>query len=118
MNAELSRQMFVVKGIAEGGKPLTLRKFYNHHDACAYALAVNMDKWDDIWVEDVIGQYREEPTAPPPFPWSVLWVDGRAYVTDSDGRKIATLLGTQKQREFVSELLIDNFGNKNQTQAA
>lgn len=43
--------------------------------------------------------------APPPFPWNIEWLGGYAYVVDATGRRIMSLLGTQKQREHVAEII-------------
>jgi hypothetical protein len=41
----------------------------------------------------------------PPFPWTLKWKDNFGYIEAADGRKIASLLGSQEQREFVGELI-------------
>lgn len=102
---------FAVKGrpkdaTEETTAPLTLRRFASRDAAAAYALKVNMAVWDDVWVEpEDRPPPPPEPTAPPPFPWSVHWEASFAYVVDSTGRKIASLLGSQKQREFVADII-------------
>ena len=54
-----------------------------------------------------MGSRPAEIDKPPPFPWNVQWVGGYAYVIDADGRKIASLLGSQKRREHVAAVLCD-----------
>src|SRR5262245_52652656 len=46
---------------------------------------------------------REElnPDDPPPYPWTVQWSGGFAYIVDADGKEIASLLGSRKRQEFV-----------------
>lgn len=48
----------------------------------------------------------------PKLPWNVLWVGGFCYLVDRDGKKIATLLGRQDQREAVAEAMLMAFGKK------
>lgn len=89
-----------------GGKPLLLRKFTKQQDAITHALSVNMDIWDDVVVTSGVEQ-REDEKVPPPLPWSVLWIGGFAYITDADGKKIASLLGSQARREAVADIICD-----------
>jgi hypothetical protein len=70
---------------------------------------VTLSRWRRVWVE-------EEPQAPkrnetsPPLPWSIEWCGGFAYVVAADGTKIASLLGTQKRREFTAAILYSLLG--------
>jgi hypothetical protein len=87
------------------GKEFTLRRFDDQQAAIAHALGADMNAWDDVWVAPV-----QKPPAEfqaPKFPWAVEWVHGRAYVVDADGRKIASLLGSQQQREFVAAIIYE-----------
>lgn len=102
-----------VRGRAKGvdgsdPAPLVLRRFREREAAARHALTVDMAVWDDVWIaESAVPDPPAEPTAPPPFPWSVYWAGGYAYIIDATGKKIASLLGSQKQREFVAGVLID-----------
>lgn len=84
---------------------LVLRRFATEDDAVKHALKVNMDVWEDVWVRAGTKSVAPEVTAPPPYPWSVLWQGGFAYIVDADGKKIGSLLGPQKQREFVAGII-------------
>lgn len=103
------QEMFFVRGRPKGQASgrLTLRRFGRHEDAAAHALKVNLDVWDDVWVDRELVTVRPEITGPPPMPWSAEWVGGNAYVIDATGKKIACLLGPQKQRELVAGFLCD-----------
>ena len=101
---------FAVRGTPKGGGAvLTLKSFDSHDDAINHALGVNLKYWDDVWVEKADRRRlpQRAPFVPPPFPWSVLWVNGHAYLAAADGRKIASLLGTQEMREYVANFLCD-----------
>lgn len=92
---------------------MLLRRLATHAAAMAHAARVTLALWDDVRVVQAEeSPPKPEPTEPPPFPWSVLWVAGRSYVLDARGAKIATLLGSQKQREFVAGILIDLTGGE------
>ena len=91
------------------GASLIIRRFATQDEAIEHALKADMRAWDDVWVEP--GTWpagsNPPPTEPPPFPWTVLWQGQHAYVIDADGRKIAVLLGSQRQREFVAEIIMN-----------
>ena len=97
--------MYQVMGESHTGKTLILRRgFASEDDALDHP--VRLAHWKRIWVEK--GPPLELPdNSPPPFPWNVLWVNGRSYMIDADGKKFATLLGTQARREHVAGILCD-----------
>lgn len=103
----IESQAFMVCGrVSPNGATLCLRRNFKTHDAAtAHALKVDMSRWDDIWVQPHVPRI-DVAFAPPTFPFSVEWsAQGHAYLTDANGRKLASLLGTQKQREWLAEIL-------------
>lgn len=84
----------------------TLRRFPTEREAIEHALRADMRWWDDVWVE------KCEPVAPKPewtepvLPFRMLWVGGYAYLIDAEGRKLASILGNQRQREWMTERFI------------
>ena len=107
---------FAVRAETHEGKTVTLRRHFPSRSA-AEAHPVKLARWKRVWVEQV-DKASEPPTGPPRTPWNILWIGGRTYVIDADNRKIATLLGSQEQREFVAGLLCDAFGAKAEELAA
>lgn len=100
---------FAVLGTAFGSSvPMTIRRHPTHDAAVTHALSLDMTKWDDVWVEKASPRpVKAERPYPPPFPWNVQWVGGYAYVVDANGNKLASLLGSQKTREFVAGIVCD-----------
>ena len=97
--------MYQVVGESLTGKTHILKKGFATEDA-ALDHPVQLAHWKRIWVEEA--REKEPPNdTPPTFPWAVEWVHGRAYVLDGNGKRIATLLGTQRRREQVAEILYD-----------
>lgn len=94
---------FAIKGETKDGGILMLRRGFPTRDA-AEDHPIQMSLWKRVWVEEI------EPVpvpieTPPPFPWTVQWIGVFAYVLDADGRRIASLLGSQKRREHVAEII-------------
>lgn len=100
---------WAVMAETHAGKVVALRRgFPTRDDAEDHPVIAR--HWRRIWVQhtDYAVAGRHEPVDPTaPFPWSVLWDGGRAYVQDARGRKIATLLGPQARRETVAAILCD-----------
>lgn len=94
---------FAVMAETHEGGTFTLRRGFACYDDAADH-PVQMSLWKRVWISEVEPAPVKIET-PPPFPWNVLWVGGYAYVIDADGRKIASLLGSQKRREHVAEIL-------------
>lgn len=98
----MERVYRVVAEMHDGGI-VTLRKgFASEDDALSHP--VRLSHWKRVWVEEDSASVPRG-DSPPPFPWSVLWVGGFAYVVDAGGKKIASLLGTQARREYVADIL-------------
>lgn len=98
--------MFEIRAIGKlDNKEYVLRRLEDQDKAIAHVLKANMEHWDDIYIVEVAEKTSREILAAPKFPWIVEWTRGFAYVLDADGNKIAVLLGPQKQREFVAEIL-------------
>ncbi len=97
---------FAVKGRCHIGKVLTLRRFVDRDKAAEYALTINMDMWDDIWVEEVRPNSRH--SIEPPSPPFVVMGD---YVLDANKRKVASLLGSQEVKEAFASMLIGAFSH-------
>ena len=70
----------------------------NHH--------VRRATWKRTWIEEAPDP-PERDVSSPPLPWRVEWVGERAYVLDADGKKIASLLGTQERREHTAKIIYD-----------
>lgn len=105
----MSRTDHAVLGTGNGQtRPMILRRFLDPHSAHDYAQNVNMKYWDRIWVEEIASRPDKNinPSAPP-IPWNVQWINGFAYLVAADGRKLASLLGPQAQREIVAGMIID-----------
>lgn len=92
-----------VKAEALEGGVFTLRLFDTREEAESYP--VRMKNWKRVWVEAVLRAGQRIIDGPPKHPWTVEWTSSYAYVVDADGNKIASLLGPQKQREYVAEIL-------------
>lgn len=105
---EKRQKLYEVRAVPKGGgRRMTLRRFVSQDEAVDHALAVNMDVWDDVFVRPTLAKVKP-PEVPPPMPWRVLWADsGHAYVVDADGKKIASLLGSQQRREYFASMLLD-----------
>lgn len=94
---------FAVKAEDKQGYVNTLRRgFASREDAEDHP--VQMSLWRRVWVEEIEPKPARVDTLPP-FPWSVQWIGGNAYMVGADGRKFGVLLGTQKRRECVAEIL-------------
>jgi len=94
---------FAVTAETHQGKVMVLRRgFMSRQEAEAHPVKLSL--WKSVWVEEMKATPKPIET-PPPFPWTVLWCAGRAYLVDAEGRKFASLLGSQKRREFVAEIL-------------
>ncbi len=86
------------------GEHVLRKGFATENDALDHP--VRLAHWKKIWVEE--SPPLEQPdTSSPPFPWAVEWIRGRAYVVDANGKKFATLFGTQARREHVATILYD-----------
>ena len=96
---------FAEKAETLEGNIKLLRRGFPSQDA-AEDHPVQMSLWRRVWVEPIESIQPKVETVPP-FPWNVTWVGGYAYVIDADGRKIASLLGSQKRREYVAAILCD-----------
>ena len=97
--------MFQVTAETHGGKVMALRKGFATREA-ALDHPVKASNWAKVWVEEMVAETPAIEDAPP-FPWTVEWTKGRAYVVDARGKRFASLLGTQKRREQVAEILYD-----------
>lgn len=84
------------------GKEVVLRRFDTREEAEDHPVV--MKHWRRVWVAECEVADRL-PDIAPPLPWTVEWVGGHAYVVDADGRKIASLLGSQKRREYVANVI-------------
>jgi hypothetical protein len=103
----MSRRFEILATSSPEGKTLVLRVLGNRAQADIYAANASIsDRWHKVWVEERAEKKPVEP-ALPAMPWSVLWQGGYAYIVDADGRKIMSLLGSQKQREFVASVVCD-----------
>jgi hypothetical protein len=94
---------FEVRAETHEGATVVLRRLAMREEAENHPFV--MKHWRRVWVAE-----REVPPPPPdepPFPWTVEWTGGFAYVVDADGRKIASLLGSQKRREFVAGVIYE-----------
>ena len=80
-----------------------LRKGFATKDA-ALDHPVRLSLWKRVWVKKSPPVVKKD-ESPPMLPWSVEWVGGYAYMVDSKGRKIASLLGNQKCREYVANII-------------
>lgn len=99
---------FEVCGVPKaGGEPLVMRRFTDEAKAVNHALAADMSAWDDVFVRPASVPVPADVTEPPPRPWTVLWTGAFAYIIDANGKKLASLLGPQAQREFVAAAVCD-----------
>ena len=101
------QQEFAVMGeSAATGKVHVLRRGFPSAEA-AEDHPVRMKDFRRVWVQPI--DPKPEPvTSPPPLPFSIIWSNnGHAYLTDAEGRKIASLLGTQARREHTAEIILD-----------
>jgi hypothetical protein len=102
---------FAVMARSHRGKEHVLRKYESRDDATAHALRVNMQNWDDVWIAEAVLP-DIGPEIMPPMPWNILWQNGWAYLIDANGKKLASIYGSQKSREYVAEKLLETFGPK------
>lgn len=93
---------FEVRAEAHDGQSHVLRRFETREEAEDHPVV--MRHWRRVWVAEREVQ-APPPDVDPPLPWTVEWTGGFAYVVDADGRKIASLLGSQKRREFVADVI-------------
>jgi len=100
---------WAIRGEARDGRgAVTIRRgFWSQADAASYP--VNESHWRRVWVEAVERKPSRPaaPEAPSRPPLDVVWEGGFAYLVDADGRKIASLLGSQSRREQVAALILD-----------
>lgn len=104
---------FAVMAELNDGKTAAIRRGFPTREA-AEDYPVKLSLWKRVWIE-------REPDAPvytdPPQPWTVEWIRGFAYVLAADGRKIASLLGPQRQREYVAAIICNAASGKAGTTA-
>jgi hypothetical protein len=99
---------FAVKGETHDGAVLTLRRGFTSRDA-AEDHPVTMSLWKRVWVEEIPTPVKG-PAALPARPWSITPANNRAshiYLTDANGRKIATIWGSVEERKLTAEHIID-----------
>ena len=78
-----------------------LRKGFSSEEA-ALGHPVRLSLWKRVWVEK---STTPKPVEPPKPPFTVEWTGGFAYLLDSTGRRVASLLGTQANREHLAAIL-------------
>lgn len=102
---------FAVRAETKTGDVFTLeRHFKSQADAEGYK--VRGAKYRRVWIEkvppvqvEVRTKPEPSPDDPPPYPWTVQWRGNFAYIVDADGKKIASLLGSKKRKEYVARVL-------------
>ena len=97
--------MYEVCAETHDGDILILRRGFASLEE-AEAHPVNKATWKRVWVE-MTATVPLRDTSPPPLPWRVEWVGGRAYVLDANGKRIASLLGTQEKREHTAKIIYE-----------
>ncbi len=96
--------MFEVRAETHDGTILVLRRFDSREAAEDHP--VRLAAWKRVWVEEAPDKPPRDVSSPP-LPWQVEWVHGRTYVLDANGKKIASLFGTQERREHTAAIIYD-----------
>ena len=102
---------FAVRAETKTGDVFTLERHFKSREQ-AEDHRVKGSRYRRVWVEEmprpaveVSTKPEPRPDDPPPYPWSVQWRGNFAYIVDADGKKIASLLGSKKRKEFVAVTL-------------
>ena len=101
---ERSSVVFEVRAETHDGLIMVLRRFGTLEDAEDHP--VRLATWKRVWVAEAADKPPRDVSAPP-LPWQVEWVNGRTYVLDAKGKRIAVLLGTRERKEHTADLIYE-----------
>lgn len=91
---------FAVKVETHDGTVLNLRFFSTKDEAESYP--VKLARWKRVWVE---AHGMPKPYEDPPFPWTMKRGVMNNLLVAADGRRLAMIYGTVRQREYVGSVL-------------